>query len=142
MEFKNPCATVDLIVEKDNKILLIKRKRGPFKDMWALPGGFLNYGEETLEETAVRELKEETSIIVIIEDLGLLGVYSVPDRDPRGHVISHVYVVKKFIGVLKADDDAKDARFFPLENLPKLAFDHNGILRDYQTQKTIERRSN
>ena len=138
MEYKNPCATVDLIVIRDNEILLIKRKNGPFKDMWALPGGFLDYGEETLEETAVRELEEETSIITRTKDLELFGVYSAPDRDPRGHVISHVYIVKNYTGIPKAKDDAKDVRFFPLKNLPELAFDHNRILRDYQTQRQLK----
>jgi 8-oxo-dGTP diphosphatase len=132
MRYKNPCATVDLIVEKNNKILLIKRKNGPFKNMWALPGGFLDYGKETLEQAAKRELEEETSIITKTSDLELLGIYSDPGRDPRGHVISHTYIVKEYAGTPKANDDAKDVGFFSLENLPELAFDHDRIIEDYK----------
>ncbi len=138
MEYKNPCATSDVIVEKDKQVLLIRRKRDPFGNMWALPGGHLNYGKETLEETATRELREETGILVSEENLRFFGVYSEPNRDPRGHYITHVYATRNFEGTLKADDDAKEVRFFPLEDIPELAFDHNKILRDYQTQKQLK----
>ena len=140
MEYKNPCATADVIVEKDMQVLLIKRKHKPFRNMWALPGGHVDCGKETLEKTAARELREETGILVNEENLRFFGVYSEPDRDPRGHYITHVYVTRNFEGELQADDDAEEARFFPLENLPELSFDHKKILEDYQTQKTIERR--
>jgi len=136
MAYKNPCATADVIVEKDNQILLIKRKYEPFKDMWALPGGHINFGEETLEKTAIRELQEETGILVNEDNLKLLGVYSEPQRDPRGHYITHVYLAIDFKGQPIADDDAKDVRFFPLKNHPELAFDHERILNDYQDKKT------
>lgn len=134
MKYKNPFATADIIVERDNKILLIKRKHEPFRNMWALPGGHVDYGKETLEETATRELREETGISVNKKDLGFFGVYSEPKRDPRGHYITHVYLARNFNGRLIADDDAIDARFFPFENLPELAFDHKRILNDYQKQ--------
>jgi|SRR3989344_126923 len=132
MKYKNPCATADVIVERNNEILLVKRKHKPFRDMWALPGGFLEYGKETLEETAVRELKEETSLQAKIENLELFGVYSSPKRDPRGHIISHVYIAGECSGNLRADDDAKDTGFFSLDNLPELSFDHNKILKEYK----------
>ncbi len=135
MEYKNPCSTVDVIVERDNQILLIRRKHEPFKDIWALPGGFLEYGKETLEEAAARELGEETSLQVTLNDLELFGVYSTPNRDPRGHVISHVYIAKKFSGTARAKDDTIDVRFHPLENLPELAFDHKEIIVHYQELK-------
>lgn len=128
----NPASTVDLIVENENGILLIKRKNNPFKGMWALPGGFIDMGKESLEEAAVRELKEETSLTTKVSDLHLVGVYSDPLRDPRGHVIDHAYHVKRYFGELKAEDDAADAGIFPRNRLPKdLAFDHSKILRDY-----------
>ncbi|MEK6758101.1 MAG: NUDIX hydrolase, partial [Nanoarchaeota archaeon] len=84
--YVNPASTVDLIVFFDGGIILIKRKHEPFKDCWALPGGFLELGKETLEQAAVRELFEETSLITNPEELKLVGVYSDPRRDPRGHV--------------------------------------------------------
>ncbi len=131
MEYKNPASTIDVIVVKEDKVLLVKRKHPPFKRSWALPGGYLKYGKETLYQTAVRELREETNLIVSESDLELLGVYSDPGRDPRGHVISHVYIARKFSGVLKAGDDAQETSFFPINKLPKLAFDHDKILKDY-----------
>lgn len=132
MKFKNPGATIDLIIEKNEKILLIERKYEPFKGKWALPGGFIDYGKETLEKAAVREGGEETSLKIKLKDLEFFGVYSSPNRDPRGHIISHVYIVKKYSGELKANDDAKQVRWFPLYELPKLAFDHKKIINDYR----------
>ncbi|MFH1248627.1 MAG: NUDIX hydrolase [archaeon] len=129
MAFKNPGSTVDIIVEREGKILLVKRKNPPYKGMWAIPGGFIEYGKETLEQAAKRELKEETCLDAL--KLELMGVYSEPKRDPRGHVISHVYAAKTR-GTAKASDDAKELQFFPLSNLPALAFDHKKIISDYQ----------
>ena len=129
IKFKNPATTVDIIVVKLNKILLVKRKYGPFKDMWALPGGFINYGKENLEQAAARELLEETGLKAI--DLKLIGVYSESHRDPRGHVISHAYYATTH-GEAKANDDAKELKYFSLYRLPKLAFDHKKIIKDYE----------
>ena len=137
MKYKNPAATIDVIVERDGEVLLVKRKHEPFQDKWALPGGFLECGKETLERTCVRELGEETGLVVEEEDLMLLDVYSEPDRDPRGHVISHTYVAGKFMGRLRPGDDAAEAKFFHLNALPELAFDHEKIIKDY-----IARRKN
>jgi len=131
MEYQNPASTADIIIEREKEILLIKRKHEPFKDKWALPGGHLDYGLETLEHAASRELQEETGLITPENQLQLFGVYSAPNRDPRGHYITHVYIAKTIKGTIKPGDDAKDTRFFPLENLPELAFDHNKILKDY-----------
>lgn len=138
MEYKNPCATADIIVEKEGQILLVKRKHEPFRNMWALPGGFIDYGKETLEEAAKRELEEETSLVTRLEDLKLFGVYSTPGRDPRGHVISHVYIARNFNGKPRANDDAEDARFFPLGEIPELAFDHQRILNDYFKKRDLK----
>lgn len=129
MKTKLKC-TVDLIVPYKEGIVLIKRKYKPFKDHWALPGGHLNIGLETLEQAAVRELFEETSLKTNPKKIRLIGVYSDPKRDPRGHAISNVYLVKKYSGTLCANDDAKEVRVF--KKLPKkLAFDHEKILEDY-----------
>ena len=93
--FKNPVPTVDIIIELNNKIALIKRKNYPFG--WAIPGGFVDYGE-FVEDAAVREAKEETSLNINKENLVLLGVYSDPTRDDRGHTISTVYIAKNASG--------------------------------------------
>lgn len=129
MRYKNPKLTVDGIVKRDEKVLLIKRKKEPFKNMWALPGGFVNYGEK-VEDAVIREVKEETGLDTRVERL--FGVYSDPDRDPRGHTVSIVFVLQIVGGELRGGDDACDAKFFPLDDLPELAFDHSRILSDFR----------
>ncbi|KAA0000265.1 MAG: NUDIX hydrolase [Thermoplasmata archaeon] len=121
-----PSIAVDGILIKDGKILLIKRKNEPFKGKWALPGGFVEYGEK-VEDAVLREFKEEVGIKAKIKKL--VGVYSDPSRDPRGHVISIVFLLEAE-GVPKAGDDAMEARFFDLNDLPPLAFDHEKIIKD------------
>jgi len=135
--YKNPASTVDLIIVNEKGTLLIKRKGAPFKDYWALPGGYLDCGKEDLETAAVRELKEETSLIANTSDLELVGVYSDPKRDPRGHVISHAYEVKNYSGTPLAADDAKEIGFFKV--LPNLAFDHAKILSNFYKKKNEQR---
>jgi 8-oxo-dGTP diphosphatase len=130
MKNSNPGTTVDMIVNIDDGLLFVKRKFAPFKGYWAFPGGYLENGKETLEEAAVRELREETSIIAKPSDLELLNNYSAPDRDPRGHVISHAYVVKNYTGELHANDDALEVRVFKTKP-DNLAFDHSKIYDDY-----------
>ncbi len=129
--YRNPFPTVDIIIEVEDKIVLIYRKNPPYG--WAIPGGFVDYGE-TLEEAARREAKEETNLD--IEILYLLGCYSDPKRDPRFHTITTVFVAKGE-GELRPKDDAKLARFFKIEEIPwdELAFDHAKILKDYLKRK-------
>ena len=125
-EFRNPFPTVDIIIEVEGGIVLIERKNPPHG--WAIPGGFVDYGE-TVEAAAVREAKEETGLDVMLTML--LGVYSDPDRDPRLHTISTVYVASAS-GLPVADDDAANAGVFREDNLPeKIVFDHREILADY-----------
>lgn len=128
-KYKNPALTVDTIIIEDNKVILIKRLNNPFKDYWAIPGGFVEYGEK-VEDAAVREAKEETGLD--IELTKLVGVYSDPDRDPRGHTVTVAFLSKIIGGTLKSDSDAKDAKFIDISELKnmKLAFDHNEILKD------------
>lgn len=128
-KYKNPALTVDTIIIEDNKVILIKRLNNPFKDHWAIPGGFVEYGEK-VEDAAVREAKEETGLD--IELTKLVGVYSDPDRDPRGHTVTVAFLSKIIGGTLKSDSDAKDAKFIDISELKnmKLAFDHNEILKD------------
>ena len=127
MNYKSPKLTVDGIVLKDGKILLIKRKNQPFENMWALPGGFVDYGEKT-ENAVIREMFEETGLKTKINHL--VGVYSDPNRDPRGHTVSVVYLLDVCNGELKGGDDALEAKFFDLNNLPDLSFDHEYIIKD------------
>ena len=123
---KKPSITVDGVIIKKGKILLIKRKNEPFKGKWALPGGFVEYGEK-VEDAVLREIKEETGLNAKIKNL--LGVYSDPNRDPRGHTISIVFILEGE-GEAKASDDASDVKFFDLNKLPPLAFDHEKIIKD------------
>ncbi len=138
MEYKNPAPTVDIIIEIENDppssspagIVLIKRKNPPFG--WAIPGGFVDYGE-TLESAAVREAREETGLAVSL--VRQFHTYSDPARDPRKHTITTVYVATAR-GVPAGADDAAEARVFPLDALPEqMAFDHGDILRDYRERK-------
>jgi 8-oxo-dGTP diphosphatase len=127
MRYKSPKLTADGLILKDKKVLLIKRKNYPFKGKWALPGGFVEYKEKT-EDTAIREVFEETGLKTKINNL--VGVYSDPNRDPRGHTVSVIYLLEICGGKLKSSDDASDAKFFDLNQLPKLAFDHSKIIKD------------
>ena len=125
--YQNPIPTVDIIIEiESNGIVLIKRKNPPYG--WAIPGGFVDYGE-SLEEAAVREAKEETDLDVKL--IKQFHTYSDPKRDPRHHSISTVYVAKAK-GLPKAKDDALEIGIFHESNLPgEIAFDHRLILKDY-----------
>ncbi len=127
MKYENPKLTVDGVIFKSNKILLIKRKNPPFKDIWALPGGFVEYNEKT-EDAVVREIFEETGLKTKVKSL--LGVYSDPSRDPRGHTVSVVYVLVSGDEKVVAGDDASLAKFFNVDDLPELAFDHKVIIND------------
>jgi ADP-ribose pyrophosphatase YjhB (NUDIX family) len=129
-EYHQPKLAADIIIEYEGKIVLIKRKNPPYG--WALPGGFIEYGE-TVEQTAIREAKEETGLDLLA--LKQFHVYSTPNRDPRGHAVSVVFTAKG-IGAPKAADDAKDIDLFQLKDLPKdIAFDHRKILEDYKENK-------
>jgi ADP-ribose pyrophosphatase YjhB (NUDIX family) len=124
----NPIPTIDLIIEYNKGIILINRKNPP--EGWALPGGFVDYGE-SLEAAAVREAKEETGLEV--ELLRQFHAYSDPKRDPRHHTITLVFIAKAK-GQATAGDDAKELGLFNKDTLPdQLAFDHRDIINDYFT---------
>lgn len=128
---QTPLLTVDVVVRlidrPDVPVVLIKRRNPPAG--WALPGGFVDVGETT-ETAARREIAEETGLEVVLR--GLLGVYSDPARDPRGHTVSAVYVGDA-LGEPRGDSDATEAASFRMESLPApLAFDHERILSDYR----------
>ena len=136
-KYPRPAVTTDCVVfgiEGNNiNVLLIKRGNEPFKGLWALPGGFLN-PDETAEEGALRELREETGLGDA--EVEQLYTFSEPKRDPRDRVISIAYMAIVKLQEVKGGDDASDARWFPIDNLPELAFDHDQIL-----QKGLERLS-
>jgi len=134
-EYRNPIPTVDIIIEMKRKnskmaIILIKRKNPPYG--WAIPGGFVDYGE-SLEEAAVREAKEETSLDINLKFQ--MHTYSDPKRDPRKHTVSTVFVAEAQ-GTPKARDDAEEIGIFTEEEIDfPLAFDHKKILSDYFKRK-------
>ncbi|WP_044118012.1 NUDIX domain-containing protein [Alkaliflexus imshenetskii] len=142
-EYPRPSVTADVVLlagsEGSQSILLIQRAHEPHKDMWALPGGFVDENED-LPDTAVRELFEETGI----ERVGLkqIGAFGKPGRDPRGHTITIA-----FLGIIPdrvlavAGDDAKHAEWFPINELPPLAFDHHEIIEvalEYRKQLLLQ----
>ena len=130
-EYPRPAVTADCVVitkENEPQVLLIQRGNEPFKGCWAFPGGFMNM-DETTEQCAVRELEEETGLKVT--EIKQIGAYSKVDRDPRGRTITVAYlaIIDKVENV-KGLDDAAKAQWFPLSDLPKLAFDHEKIMKD------------
>jgi ADP-ribose pyrophosphatase YjhB (NUDIX family) len=125
--YKNPAPVVDIIIEVERKIVLIERRFEPFG--WAIPGGFVDYGE-TVEQAAMREAKEETGLEVTL--IHLLGVYSDPARDSRKHTISTTFVARA-TGRPVGGDDARYAALFAPNRLPEpLVFDHDRILKNYR----------
>ncbi len=130
--YPHPAVTTDVVVftirDKRLKLLLIQRGAEPYRGMWALPGGFLDIDDD-LEECAKRELQEETGVSGVY--LEQLYTYGKPDRDPRERVISTAYyaLIPSDRLQVKAASDASDAKWFPLDELPELAFDHNRIIK-------------
>ena len=130
-KYPRPAVTADCIViakEEEPKVLLIQRANDPFKGCWAFPGGFMDM-DETTEQCAIREIKEETGLDVT--DIKQIGCYSKVDRDPRGRTLTVAYlaIIDKPVEVTGLDDAAK-AEWFPLSTLPQLAFDHEEIIKD------------
>ncbi|MGO8904358.1 MAG: NUDIX domain-containing protein [Solirubrobacteraceae bacterium] len=127
-----PMLTVDVVAlvtgARTPRILLVQRANPPFAGRWALPGGFVEEGEQVID-AAPRELREETGLRV--GAMELLGVYDTPGRDPRGWTVSVVYLARLHrVGRVAGGDDAREARWFPLDGLPELAFDHAVIVAD------------
>lgn len=135
-DYPRPSVTVDIVLLMDTlpfpDVLLIRRKNPPFKDLWALPGGFLDM-DETLEASALRELHEETNISNV--QLTQIGIFGHPDRDPRGRVITVAYFGIMTVGQQEAlaGSDAAEVAWYSTSELPELAFDHRNII-----QKTLE----
>lgn len=128
VEGKGIKLAADAIIVQNGRIMLVKRAYPPFKGRFALPGGFVEPGERT-EEAVVREAFEETGLKTRVKRL--VGVYSAPDRDPRGHVVSSVYELKVIGGRPRTSDEVKEIGTFPLKRIPRLAFDHSRIVKDF-----------
>ena len=130
-KYPRPAVTDDCVIithKAEPRVLFIKRGGEPFKDCWAIPGGFMEK-DETTEQCAVRELKEETSIV--ISDLHQIGVHSKVDRDPRGRTVSVAYLaITDKTQIAVGQDDAAEVKWWPLTALPEMAFDHDDIMRD------------
>ncbi len=124
-EWENPKVTVDIIIRIGDRIVLIERRNEPFG--WALPGGFVDYGE-SLESAALREAKEETGLD--LDNLQQFRAYSAPDRDPRQHNVSVVFSATAN-GVPEGGDDANRAELFATDKMPELVFDHYKIVTDF-----------
>ncbi|MBI4170177.1 MAG: NUDIX hydrolase [Candidatus Aenigmarchaeota archaeon] len=117
-----------IVINKKKEILLVRRNHAPYKNRWALPGGFVEKGE-TVGKTAMRECLEESGIRTKI--IKLVDVYSGPRRDPRGHVVSVAFLMRPVTKTTKTSNETSDVRFFPIEKIPKkLAADHDKIIKD------------
>lgn len=123
-----PALTVDcVVVDAEERVLLIRRRNPPFKGHFAFPGGFVDVGE-SVEAACRRELREETNVRA--GKIALLGVYSDPARDPRGHTCSIAFLARVRRAKAQAGDDAADVAWVPLAGRPRMAFDHGKILQD------------
>lgn len=130
--FRNPLPTVDGLLILDGTIVLVRRGREPFIGRLALPGGVVEYGE-TVEDAVVREFREETGLET--EVVRLSGIYSRPDRDPRGHLISIAFVLRKVGGHIRPGDDAASVELLPPDRTGPLAFDHLMIVQDFLSSR-------
>jgi len=131
-KYPRPAYTVDALIYFDDKVLLIQRKNDPYKGEWALPGGFMDMNE-TPEQAVIRELQEETGLV--FEKLIQFKTYGDINRDPRHRTISTVFYGNyndAVNQVLMAGDDAKDTNWFLINDLPKLAFDHQEIIYEWR----------
>lgn len=131
-KLRAPLLAVDGVVLVEGKLVAIRRRYDPFRDHYALPGGIVEYGESA-EEAAVREVREETGLETRV--VSLIGVYSRPDRDPRGHVVSAVYELESIGGTLASGSDAAAVELIDLETPPEMAFDHETIIAEFRVKR-------
>lgn len=132
---KSPILSVDGIILKDDKILLVRRAIPPFFGHWVLPGGHVRYGEK-VEEAVKREMEEELGIEVEVENL--VGVYSDPKRDPRYHSTAVVFLLETIGKDIRLNFEGLEFKFFSFDNLPKkIGFDHREIIRDFMKKKNL-----
>ncbi len=129
---RSPILSVDAVVPYRSSIVLVRRRHPPYQGHLVLPGGIVEYGER-VEEAIVREVREETGLRTAVDHL--VGVYSNPKRDPRGHNVSTLFSVRVVGGRLKAGDDAEGVELHPLDRLPRLGFDHAQMVREYMASR-------
>ena len=134
-EKESPSVMVDAVVIENEKLLLVTRKKDPFKGFLTFPGGKVDEGEK-VEDAVKRELREETSLD--IEPTDILGVYSDPSRNPRGHRISVAFIAKVISGEAKPSSDAESIEWLSVNEIKELGFDHNKILKDYQIWRSAK----
>ena len=134
-EKESTSVMVDAVVIENEKLLLVTRKKDPFKGFLTFPGGKVDEGEK-VEDAVKRELREETSLD--IEPTDILGVYSDPSRDPRGHRISVTFIAKVISGEAKPSSDAESIEWLSVNEIKELGFDHNKILKDYQIWRSAK----
>jgi len=134
-EKESPSVMVDAVVIENEKLLLVTRKKDPFKGFLTFPGGKVDEGEK-VEDAVKRELREETSLD--IEPTDILGVYSDPSRDPRGHRISVAFIARVISGEAKPSSDAESIEWLSVNEIKELGFDHNKILKDYQIWRSAK----
>ena len=137
-KYPRPAVTADCVVitsETEPRVLFIERGGEPYKGQWAIPGGFLNM-DETVAHCSERELEEETGIV--LTGMQLVGIYSDVERDPRGRVLTVAYAAMTTMPEANAGDDAAAAKWWPLNALPQLAFDHDKILEDAKRVMKID----
>ena len=139
-KYPHPAVTADCVLFCRNegrlKVLLVERGNDPYKGCWAFPGGFMNI-DETTEQCALRELQEETGLVV--KEVQQLGAYSAVNRDPRERVITVAYYAVVPYASVQGGDDAAKAQWWPVDAVPPLAFDHEAILRDALQRLIIEK---
>lgn len=136
--WKSPSVAADSLVCSGGMVLLIRRKKDPYGGYYALPGGILDE-DETLEECAVRELREETGLNGRVA--GLLSVFSDPRRDPRVRMVSAIFVVDVVSGSIMAGDDAADAKYVAIDDLPPLAYDHDRAISEFRNSRFFKQRA-
>lgn len=131
-----PLLAVDGVVLVEGKLVAVQRRYDPFRGQYSLPGGMVEYGE-TLEEAVVREVREETGLETKV--ISLVGVYSRPGRDPRGHVVSAVYELAVTGGTLSSGSDAAGVDLIDLDAPPEMGFDHENIIADFRASRKAGR---
>lgn len=140
-KFPRPSCTATIIITHGDEVLLVRRGGHPYKGFWSLPGGFFDVeNDESIEYTATRELEEETGLDIVIFPENILRVVSAPGIDPRGRIVDHVYAIDIVNDVVpdgRAGDDASEIRWWHINELPRMAFNHKAVIEEYYKNKNV-----